>query len=157
MIMVESLLYQFRSRRGGDLCHIIIVDIDCDRSRRQSFRSDRCVTALRKLAHNISTDIFIGHLLLTVPQGDRETMPKRIRHTRPSDYIKSFVATSRHHKRSTARFNQLFIIALRRLQFMGSDHVCSCAVIQDDNIPNNLIPAILPQMSLGILLTPTLQ
>jgi hypothetical protein len=37
MIVMESLLYHFRARRRGDLCRIIIVDIYCDRSRRQDF------------------------------------------------------------------------------------------------------------------------
>jgi hypothetical protein len=39
---------------------------------------------------------------------------------------------------------------------MGPDHVCSGTVVQDDNIPDNLISAILAQMSFGVLLAPSL-
>jgi hypothetical protein len=39
---------------------------------------------------------------------------------------------------------------------MGPDHVCSGTVVQDDNIPDDLVSAILMQMSFSVLLAPSL-
>jgi hypothetical protein len=65
-IMMKSFLDHFCSRRCCNLCHIVIVDIDGDSSRREDFRFDGCMAALRKLAHDISADVLIRYLLLTI-------------------------------------------------------------------------------------------
>jgi hypothetical protein len=97
VIMMDPLLDHFRPGWRRDLCHLVIVDIDRDRSRRQDFRSNGCVAALRKLAHNVIMDILIRHLLLAI-QGDRKPMPQRISNARPSHYTKGLLVITRHHK-----------------------------------------------------------
>lgn len=114
MIMVESFLNHFRSWRRRNLGHIIIKDINRDCSRRQNFRSDGCMTALRELAHDISANILIGYLLLLV-QGNRETIARGISDARPPDCIKGFISISRHYKRSTAGLNRFLICTVQKL------------------------------------------
>jgi hypothetical protein len=71
----------------------------------------------------------------------------------------SLVVVARHYEGRPFRLHGEFLtvrISVSKLQLMGSEHVGSGTVVQDDGIPDDFISTLFSKYSLGFLFPPAL-